>query len=89
MHSLGIKTNNDTNNFMTKLFDEIKDKETYIKDDGLMIKVNNKYGAWDLKNRIEKTGYKVDMEQNGDGHYIVKVWGVQLMDLYLNEKYAI
>ncbi len=74
---------------MNCLINEIKDKEAYIKDDGLMVKVNNKYGALDLKNKIEKTGYKVDMEQNGDGHYIVKIWGVQLMDLYLNEKYAI
>lgn len=69
-----------------KLIDEIKGEETYIKDDGLMIKVNNKYAASNLKTKIEKTGYSVDMEQNGDGKYIVKVWGLQLMDIYLKEK---
>lgn len=74
---------------MNNLISEIGNHEAYVKDDGLMIKVPSKYTAWDLKNKIEKTGYKVDMERNGDGNYIVKVWGLQLMDLYLNEKYAI
>lgn len=70
------------------LLNEIKGHETFIKNDGLMIKVNNRIAAFELKNKIERTGYSVDYELNGDGKYVVKVWGVHLMDLYLRKGLA-
>jgi len=73
-----------------RVIDHINGLQTYVKDDGLMVKVKNKYLAWNLKNKIEREGYSVDIQKNQD-HYIISIWGAQLMDAYLlknNEVFA-
>ena len=65
-----------------KLFNEIKGFQTYVRDEGLLVKVRNKFTAWNIRNKIERAGYAVSMEKNKN-HYIVTIWGAGLMDSYL------
>jgi len=65
-----------------KMFDYISGLKTYVRDDGLLVKVKNEYLAWRLKNRIELEGFSVQVEKNND-NYVVRIWGAQLMDNYL------
>lgn len=72
-----------------KILNEIKGLKTYVRDDSLLVQINNKYSAWGLRNRVELMGYSVNLEQNKD-HYILRVWGADLRDKYLlrNEVFA-
>ena len=65
-----------------KMFDYIKGFKTYVKNDGLMVKVKDKYSAWNLKNKVELEGFAVNVEKN-NSNYVVSIWGAQLMDAYL------
>jgi len=65
-----------------RLFQYIEGLKTYIREEGLLVRVNNQYTAWHLKNKIELQGYPVSVEKNND-HYIVSIWGANLMDAYL------
>jgi hypothetical protein len=65
-----------------KVFDFISGYKTYVRDEGLLVKVDNKYTAWSLKNKVEREGYAVSLERNKD-HYIIRIWGAHLMDAYL------
>lgn len=65
-----------------KLFDYIKGFRTYLRDEGLLVRVNNENAAWQLRNKVELEGYSVNLEKNKD-HYVVSIWGDQLMDAYL------
>ena len=72
------------------IFNHINGLKTYVKDDGLIVKVQNKYLAWNIKNKVEKEGYSVQVDRNND-NYIIRIWGLQLIDAYLlkdSEGYA-
>ncbi len=64
------------------LFDHIKGLTTYVRDDSLLVKVNNRFTAWGIKNKIELEGFPVEVERNNN-HYIIRIWGAGLMDAYL------
>ncbi|MBD3311903.1 hypothetical protein GF352_00365 [archaeon] len=70
-----------------KVFDYIKGFQTYIRDEGLFVKVNNESTAWQLKNKVELEGYSVNLEKNKD-HYVISIYGSQLMDAYLLKNLA-
>ncbi|MFA5405929.1 MAG: hypothetical protein WC307_01050 [Candidatus Nanoarchaeia archaeon] len=65
-----------------KVFDYISGLTTYVRDDSLLVKVNNKFAAWSIKNKVELEGYPVEVERNNN-HFIVRIWGAGLMDAYL------
>lgn len=65
-----------------KVFDYINGLKTYVRDDGLLVKIRNKHLAWNIKNKVEREGYTVDLERN-QNHYIIHIWGMGLMDAYL------
>ena len=64
------------------MFDYLNGLKTYIKNDGLLIKVKNKHLAWSIKNKVEREGYPVEVDRNND-NYVIKIWGAQLIDAFL------
>lgn len=70
-----------------KVFEYIKGFRTYVRDEGLLVKVDNKSTAWHLKNKVELEGYSVNLEKNKD-HYVISIWGAELMDAYLLKNLA-
>lgn len=65
-----------------RLFEAIEGLSTEVNDDGLTVKVKNKFEALRLRNRIERQGYAVELENNKN-YYIIRIWGARLGDAYL------
>jgi len=57
-----------------KLIKIFKRNGARFRENRVEVKVRDGFVAWDLRNKIEMEGYKVELKKRG-GHYTLVVWG--------------
>jgi hypothetical protein len=65
-----------------KVIEHINGFQTRINNQGLTVRIRNKYVAWRVKNKVELEGYQVSIKE-ARNNYQLFIWGANLADTYL------